>query len=139
MPEASILFASLASDGREMYAEFLRLRGFVVTETDDAMGACVLAGSVDAIVTEIRLRGDLDGVSLIQRLRADDRMRRKPIIVLTASTFLNEAQRAQAAGCDLFLTKPCLPDALVGDLLRLLPMRGARSVHAGDLSRCTES
>ena len=37
------------------------------------------------------------------------------IIVLTANTLPRVREQATEAGCDRFLLKPCLPDALISD------------------------
>src|SRR5207247_2654774 len=70
--------------------------------------------------TGISLDGDIDGIELVSRLRLDDDTKHKPIIVLTSSTWNTERQRAESAGCDLFLTKPCLPDELLREVHLLL-------------------
>ena len=67
----------------------------------------------DVIVTGIRVRGSFDGVNLVSRLRHADGTKQTPIIVLTAGTFERDRQRAFAAGCDVFLSKPCLPEQLI--------------------------
>jgi len=59
-------------------------------------------------VTGIALHGELTGIELVARLRADARTKHKPIIVLTASAWRVGQERAQEAGCDLFVPKPCL-------------------------------
>jgi len=39
-----------------------------------------------------------------------------PIIVLSACAFEPDRQGAQRAGCDAFLSKPCLPDELLAQM-----------------------
>ena len=67
-----------------MYSEFLRAQQFRAVEIDDTADAFALAVTSDVIVTGICVPGPFDGVELIRRLRADDRTKRKPIIVVTA-------------------------------------------------------
>jgi DNA-binding response OmpR family regulator len=71
-------------------------------------------------VTGIRVPGPFDGLELVRRLRAHDRTRRKPIIVLSACTLPRDQDAAREAGCSVFLPKPCLPDALSREVRRLL-------------------
>jgi CheY-like chemotaxis protein len=71
-------------------------------------------------VTALLLPGGTDGIEFIARLRADDRTKSVPIIVLTANAWTKERERAEGVGCDAFLSKPCLPDELVRALRRLL-------------------
>ena len=40
--------------------------------------------------------------------------------VLTASVWKPQRERAEAARCDVFLPKPCLPDHLLAEVRRLL-------------------
>jgi CheY-like chemotaxis protein len=85
-----------------------------------ARDALILAPQVAIIVTGMLLPGHIDGLELIARLKSDERVRSIPIIVLTACAWDAERERAHAAGCDLFLTKPCPPHALVTEIRRLL-------------------
>jgi two-component system cell cycle response regulator DivK len=62
----------------------------------------------------------LSGFDLIHRLREDSRTRAIPIIVLTGLTLASVRQQAREAGCDRFLLKPCLPDALAGEIRDVL-------------------
>ena len=105
-------------DDRTMYAEYLRLRGFApleITTTDQALS---LAGNADVIVTGVRVPGSFDGLELVRRLRAHVRTQSKLIIVLTAWALDPSREQAVAAGCDVFLTKPCLPQTLVREIRR---------------------
>ena len=104
-----------------MYAEFLRGRGFAVTEVDSTDAGWSAAPEADLIITGIRLAGSFDGIELVRRIRGDARTKHTPVIVLTACAFEPDQARAFAAGCDLFLPKPCLPEDLLqqaADLIR---------------------
>ena len=103
-----------------MYEEFLRHHGLVPQCPADATEALSLAATADVIVTGLLLPGPMDGFEFIQRLRADDRTSRTPILVLTAWTRLADRRRAREAGCNAFLTKPCLPDVLLTEIRRAL-------------------
>ena len=103
-----------------MYAEFLRANGFSVTEVDSTDEGLSAAHAADLIVTGVRMPGSFDGIELVRRLRDDERTRSKPLIVLTACTFEPDQSRAFAAGCDVFLPKPCLPEMLLQEVQRLI-------------------
>ena len=103
-----------------MYAEFLRANGFNVTEVDSTDDGLSAAHGADVIVTGVRMPGSFDRIELVRRLRDDERTKSKPLIVLTACTFEPDQSRAFAAGCDVFLPKPCLPEVLLQEARRLL-------------------
>jgi CheY-like chemotaxis protein len=50
----------------------------------------------------------------------DERTRHIPIVALTGHALAGHAEGARQAGCDSFVTKPCLPDALVAEIRRML-------------------
>jgi len=72
-----------------------------------------VAPRADVIVTDILLPGCMDGTALVERLKAGSGTSQIPVIVLTAFAWQSDRNRAPAASCDAFLTKPCLPDQLV--------------------------
>ena len=117
----SVLLVEDSQDDRTMYADYLRLQQFRAVEIDNTADALALARTVDVVVTGIRVPGPFDGVELVRRLRADAETKQKPVIVLTTCTFEPDQQRAYAAGCDVFLPKPCLPDMLLAEIRRALP------------------
>ena len=120
MSHGSILLVEPPEDDRPMYAEFLRANGFSVTEVDSTDEGLSAAPAADLIVTGVRMPGSFDGIELVRRLRDDERTKRKPLIVLTACTFEPDQSRAFAAGCDVFLPKPCLPEVLLQEVRRLI-------------------
>ncbi len=108
-----VLLLQPHDDGLEMYTEFLRYHELEVIGVSDPRDAQNVAPKADVIVTGILLAGSMDGIEFIARLRRDDRTSHTPIIVLTACAWTTERERAEQAGCDLFLTKPCLPGELL--------------------------
>jgi two-component system, cell cycle response regulator DivK len=107
-------------DGLEMYTEFLRYHGLAVIPVSDTRDALMLAPQADIVVTGMNLNDPMDGVELVSRLRHNDRTRSTPIIVLTACVWPKERMRAEGAGCDVFLPKPCLPNDLLCEVWQLL-------------------
>lgn len=61
----------------------------------------------------------LNGIETCRRLRADTATTRSTIVMLTAALGDTVADQAQAAGADLFLTKPFSPLQLLNLVLRL--------------------
>jgi CheY-like chemotaxis protein len=48
----------------------------------------------------------MDGWEATRRLKADERLARIPVIVLSAHAMRGDEERARASGCEDFLTKP---------------------------------
>jgi two-component system cell cycle response regulator DivK len=117
-------------DGLEMYAEFLRYHGLAPIPVSNAANALMLAGEADVIVTGIILDDPIDGVELVSRLRHDDGTMHKPVIVLSACAYRRDRVRAEEAGCDVFLPKPCLPNDLLREVRRLVPATNCGNVFA---------
>ncbi len=63
---------------------------------------------------------DMDGVELTLKLKADSRYRDIPILMVTSYTQKGDADRALAAGCDAYITKPIDTQALPGLVAGLL-------------------
>jgi two-component system cell cycle response regulator DivK len=118
-----VLLVQPERDDRDMYAEFLRDAGLTLMVVSHAAPALRLARDADVIVTGLLLPGHMDGFEFMARLKRDDRTTNIPIIVLTSSAWQTERARAEHAGCDVFLSKPCLPDALLHEIRRLLALR----------------
>jgi CheY-like chemotaxis protein len=103
-----------------MYAEFFRHEEFLTIPVSNGRDGLTVARHADVIVTGLLLLGDMDGIEFIARLKRDERTTRISLIVLTACAWKNDRQRAEEAGCDIFLAKPCLPDHLSREVRVLL-------------------
>src|SRR3984957_3255696 len=117
---------------RDLFSTELAAAGFMVLEAPDGATAIEKATcfSPHAIVLDLMLPG-IDGFKVARRLRSDERTSDVVMIAFTALTSERIREMAKAAGCDSFMTKPVLPAALVGELVRLLAGRRA----AADMSR----
>src|SRR5436309_13177094 len=104
-----ILIVQQHQDSRDMYVDFLQTHGFATLETADGDTALGLATDADLVVTDNRLSGGLDGLTLIARLRGATSTADIPIIVVAAHAFSGDRADARATGCDAFLPMPCLP------------------------------
>lgn len=121
-PDTLVLLVEEEPTGREMYATALEQAGFRVAQAHNGLQALDKALELrpDVVVTDLAIPG-IDGLELCRRLRVDPRTGRIPIIGITGySGFVADPERATRAGCDRILIKPCLPDDLQREILRLL-------------------
>jgi len=116
-----ILVVDDYQDAREMYAEYLQFSGFRVAEARNGNEAVAQALELkpDLILMDLSLPG-MDGWEATRVLKADDRTRQIPIVALTGHALAGASEGAKRAGCDSFVTKPCLPDDLVVEVKRML-------------------
>ena len=129
MTTRRVLLISDSADEREMYAESLRRFGFCTLQASTASDAYRLACELTpaAIVTDVRLAGEEDGLRLTRRLKQDEQMYRVPVVILTGFVFTHDRETAARSGCDLFVPKPCLPDALSRVVAGLIDRRASIS------------
>ena len=116
-----ILVVDDYQDAREMYAEYLQFSGFRVAEARNGNEAVERAFALkpDLILMDLSLPG-MDGWEATRRLKADEATRNIPIVALTGHALAGASEGARKAGCDSFVTKPCLPDDLVVEVRRML-------------------
>ena len=119
-------------DAREMYAAYLQFSGYRVAEATNGVEAIEQAHQLmpDIILMDLALP-KMDGWEATRRLKSDDRTRNIPIVALTGHALAGHAEGARQAGCDAFVTKPCLPDALVAEIKRMLNAPDNRSRKTG--------
>jgi CheY-like chemotaxis protein len=116
-----ILVVDDYQDAREMYAEYLVFSGFRVAEARNGNEAVAQAFALtpDLILMDLSLPG-MDGWEATRLLKADERTRHIPVVALTGHALAGASEGARKAGCDSFVTKPCLPDDLVVEVRRML-------------------
>lgn len=117
-------------DGRMIFAEWLQQAGFRVEQAHNGLQALERAFDLlpDAILTDLHIPG-IDGYELTRRLKNDSRTATIPVLAITGyGPFTQDPLRAERAGCDALLPKPCDPEDLERALTALITQaRGRRS------------
>lgn len=118
---ALALLVDRDKDTRQMYADFLRSAAWSVDQAGDGREALAKAFSLrpQVIVTETRLPG-INGFDLCGLMRQDPETAGIPIVVVTGDAYPEDVERAHAAGADVVLIKPCLPEHLATEMRRVL-------------------
>jgi CheY-like chemotaxis protein len=108
-----------------MYVEYLTFCGFEMSQAGNGLEAIqqALENPPDVVVMDLSLPR-MDGWEAIRRLKADLRTARIPVLALTGHVLADFSRRAQDAGFDGYLTKPCLPEDLVTEIRRILDAHG---------------
>ena len=111
-------------DNRDIYVQFLTYSGLRVEEAENGHQALDKAFSLrpDVIVMDLSLPG-LDGWEATRRLKQDPRTRDIPVIALTGHALAGHSKVAFDAGCDAFITKPCLPERLLDEIRAIVTAR----------------
>ena len=117
-------------DAREMYSEYLEFSGFEVVEAANGMEALQRAveEAPDIILMDLSLPV-MDGWEATRRLKADDRTATIPVVALTGHALAGISEGAKRAGCDAFVTKPCLPEDLVKEIKKILDHQGVAATR----------
>ena len=127
-------------DAREMYAAYLQFSGFEVAEAGNGIEAIEKTRALlpDIVLMDLALPR-MDGWEATRRLKNDELTKHIPIVALTGHALAGHAEGAREAGCDAFVTKPCLPDALVAEIKRLLDQHRRKSENGTDAGRVPKS
>jgi CheY-like chemotaxis protein len=108
-----VLLVDDVADNRTVYALWLTTVGFRIAEAANGHEALEAVQRLrpDAVVMDLSLP-QMDGWEATRRIKAAPESRDIPVIALTGYALADHAQRARDAGCDLVITKPCLPEDL---------------------------
>jgi len=104
-------------DNRELVIKVLKSKGYLLMEAADGEIALQMLTEQrpDLILMDISLP-KIDGYEVTRRLKEQDSFKNVPIIALTAHAMKGDREKALAAGCDGYITKPIsvreLPDQI---------------------------
>lgn len=106
---------------RQMITFTLAKAGYDVMEASDGVEALAqLTGrTVDLVITDINMP-NMDGITLVQRLRALADFRYTPILVLTTEAGPDLKQRGREAGATGWIVKPFSPEKLLAVVEKVL-------------------
>lgn len=117
-----ILYVEDNDDNIYMLERRLKRAGFeVLIARDGAEGVTMAEAELpDLILMDMGLPV-LDGSEATQRIKASPQTKHIPVIALTANAMTGDREKAMAAGCDDFDTKPVELPRLLGKIQALVP------------------
>jgi two-component system, cell cycle response regulator DivK len=130
VPAPLVLVVDDFIDGLELVMDVLTAHGFRAASAEDGPDAIAQARRLrpDLIVMDAALPG-IDGWEVTRRLKQDPETQNIPVLMLTANAMPEHAAAARAAGCDAFVTKPVLPDALVAEIRKVIECHQAEAAQ----------
>jgi two-component system chemotaxis response regulator CheY len=107
---------------RQMVGFTLRESGFEVIEAEHGQDALdkLKSATVDLVITDLNMPV-MDGITLIQNLRAQPAMKTKPILMLTTEGLAGKKELGKAAGATGWIVKPFDPEKLLQTVAKVLP------------------
>ena len=130
MPGERILIVEDNEANLRLLTYLLEAKGYEIRGAGDAQQALLMVESFRPrmILMDLQLPG-IDGYELTRRLKSNPATREVVIIALTAFAMRGDEDKARAAGCDGYITKPIDTRALPGKIAELLaasaPSNGA--------------
>ena len=118
----TILLADDEPDLRFIVTKRLEVSGFRVVAVSDGLEAFDMACSgehFDCAILDIMMPG-LNGFQVCRKLRADERTKDLPVIILTAKDEVTDRYWAEQVGANAYLTKPFENDELLTAIRQLL-------------------
>jgi two-component system chemotaxis response regulator CheY len=109
-----ILIVDDFSTMRRIIKNLLRDLGFTNTaEADDGITALPMlqSGAFDFLVTDWNMPG-MSGIDLLRQVRADERLRHLPVLMVTAEAKREQIIEAAQAGVNGYVVKPFTAQAL---------------------------
>ena len=105
--QSTILVVDDNATNLKLVSDLLEFEGYHILKAIDAEQARdVIRRSPPALILmDIALPG-MDGLTLTRMLKADEKTRHIVIVALTAFAMKGDEQKARAAGCDGYITKP---------------------------------
>lgn len=105
----------------QMVSATLQEEGYQVSEAGDGQAALAMAesGNFDLVITDLNMPR-MDGITLIQNLRANPGYKFVPILMLTTEASDSFKAKGKEAGATGWLVKPFDPQKLVGVVKKVL-------------------
>lgn len=116
-----ILAVDDSTSMRQMVGFTLKSAGFDVTDAEDGVDALQKAKSqtFDLVISDINMP-NMDGITLVQELRALSEYKFIPILMLTTESSAEKKQAGRSAGATGWIVKPFNPDQLLATVKKVL-------------------
>ena len=120
-----ILIVEDQDDLRGVLRDLLSGSGYAVIEAADGQEGVGTAKSArpDLILMDIQLPV-LDGYEATRQIKADPSLAKTPVIAVSSFAMKGDEEKARAAGCDHYVTKPYSPLQLLRTIRGVLGEQG---------------
>ncbi|MGD2091100.1 MAG: ATP-binding protein [Candidatus Aminicenantes bacterium] len=120
--EALVLVVDDVASNRELLKEFLQSVNISCIEAENGQQAIQYTRQYkpDLVIMDIRMPV-LNGHEATRIIKADERLKHIPLIMLTASVMKEQEKEIKQNQCDGFLRKPVNRTELIAQLMRFLP------------------
>ena len=117
-----ILVVEDQPDSRQIIRDMLAGTDYEITEAENGEEALTVIAKQrpDLILMDIQLP-IMDGYTATNQIKANPALRSIPIIAVTSYALASEEEKARAAGCDDYVTKPFSPRQLLAKIRQYLP------------------
>ena len=116
-----ILIVEDTEDNRQIMRDLLSNAGYEVLEAEDGAAGVAAAErhKPDLILMDIQLPG-IDGHEATRRIKAQPALANIPVIAVTSYALSGDEDKARAAGCDGYVTKPFSPRDLLARIRSII-------------------
>ena len=118
-----VLIVEDQADIRKLIRMTLEFEPYEIHEAANGVNGLQLAGEVvpDLILLDVMMPGEIDGLQVCARVRANPALQATRVVLLTARGQTQDRDAGQQAGADEYLIKPFSPLQLIETIERLMP------------------
>ena len=122
MKQRTVLYVEDNEYNRKIVRQLLGRTDYRLVEAVDGEGgvAAAFESCPDLILMDVQLP-KMSGLDATRMLRADERTKDVPIIIITSFAMSGDRERATAAGASGYIAKPYSPRELLAMLRQFLP------------------
>jgi CheY-like chemotaxis protein len=118
-----VLIVEDQADIRKLIRMTLEFEPYEIHEAADGVEGLRLANAIhpDLILLDVMMPGELDGLQVCAKVRANPLLQGTRVVLLTARGQIRDRDAGQQAGADEYLIKPFSPLQLIETIERLMP------------------
>ncbi len=118
-----VLIVEDQPDIRKLIRMTLEFEAYEIAEAPDGAQGLRMAQEIqpDLMLLDVMMPGELDGLQVCQRIKADPALAHIKVVLLTARGQASDLDAGQTVGADEYLVKPFSPLQLVDTIERLMP------------------
>lgn len=106
-PPKTVLIIEDEADAAELFAEMMRVSGFLVLKTSSSTPAISLISTErpDIVILDIMMP-DVSGLDILRQMQRDPALSSIPVVVVSAKSMPADIRDGIEAGASTYLTKP---------------------------------